>query len=244
MAGERYVGAVWTGEAWLAVAFDREGIDRVAVYEEIGGLWLDVEEVGERVLVSVPVGLVEERGERPPEPLAREVLGPRADTVYTPPVREATRKRRFSAATRAHERKAGDGLSRAAFDASDAIAQVDELLQEVPEARPVIAEAHPEVCFRAFAGEPIEHPREVAAGYAARMRTLVSVDRDAPPAVQSAAEGTDGHPVTIADVLDGMALAYTARPGPGTLRTLPTDPPTDPTGLEMAMTYRADRPLV
>ncbi|WP_123538601.1 DUF429 domain-containing protein [Halosimplex salinum] len=242
--GPLYVGVDWSGGSWVAVAFDPSGFDHAAVFEEVGDLWVRYEEVAERVLVDLPIGLVEEGEEgRRCDELAREVLGPMGRTVVTPPVREATRKRRYPAAQRVNERKAGRGITERAFAMSDAIAAVDELLRNVPEAHAAFAESNPEVCFRAFAGEPLEHSKAYAAGYAERMRTLAQYDRDAPPAVQAAAASTEGHEVAVADVLDAMALAYTAAPGDGTLRTLPADPPTDAKGLPMGITYRADAPL-
>ena len=47
----------------------------------------------------------------------------------------------------------------------------------------------------------------------------------------------------VDDVLDTVALAYTARPGPGKLRSLPPDPPTDTEGLPTRIVYRASAPL-
>lgn len=241
---DRYVGADWAGGSWLAVAFSGEGFEEATVFEEVGDLWYRHEDA-ERVLADVPIGLIEEgEDERAADRLAREVLGPRAAAVFTPPVREATRKQRYAAANRVNERKTGRGLSKQAFAISGAIAAVDELLQEFPEARGVVREAHPEVCFRAFAGEPLERSKTTAAGYAERMRTLAEFDPDAPPVVQKTAEATAGHEVAVDDVLDAVALGYTARPGPGELRTLPPDPPTDATGLPMEMVYRAEEPLV
>ncbi|WP_276270579.1 DUF429 domain-containing protein [Haloarcula litorea] len=244
MAEDLYVGVVRSGDAWLAVAFTTDGFDHAAVFEGIGDCWARYEETARLVLVAVPVGLVESGDPvRRCDERARAVLGPRAETVTTPPVREATRKQRYSAANRTHERKSGAALSEAAFDRSDAIAMVDELLQEVPEAAAVVRSAHPDLCFRAFAGEPLEHPSAVAAGYAERMRTLAHYDRDAAPTVQHAAEATAGHDVTVADVLDAVVLAYTATPGAADLRTLPPDPPTDAAGLPMELVYRAAAPL-
>ncbi|WP_251329613.1 DUF429 domain-containing protein [Haloplanus pelagicus] len=239
-----YVGADVSSGSWVAVAFDAEEFDHAAVFEEVGDLWLRYEDRAEQILLDVPIGLIEEGSAgREPERLARETLGPRRSAVFTPPVREATRKRRYPAAKRVNERKTGTGLTKQAFAISDDIAAVDELLQELPEAREVIAEAHPEVCFRAFAGEPLEHSKLTAGGYAERMRTLAEFDHDAPPVVQSAAEATGGASVGVDDVLDAVVLGYTARPGPGTLRTLPPDPDTDPTGLPMRMVYRSSSPL-
>lgn len=240
-----YVGVSRADGVWLAAAFDGSGFDRAAVYPGIGDLWADYEDRAERILVDVPIGLVEtgDPGRRCDE-LARAVLGPQAGTVVTPPVREATRKRRFPAAKRVNERKAGHELSRRAFERSDGIAAVDELLQHVPEAGDVIVESHPEVCFRAFASETLEREKRYAGGYAERMRTLAGHDRDAPPTVQAAAEATGDHEVAVGDVLDATVLAYAARPGPGELRSLPPDPPLDDAGLPMRIAYRSETPLV
>ncbi|WP_435196742.1 DUF429 domain-containing protein [Natronomonas sp. EA1] len=238
-----YVGL--TAEPWLAVAFSPTGFDHVQVFDSVGAAWLAYEETAARILVGVPIGLIESgRGHRECDELAREAVGPQREHIVPPPVREATRKRRFPAATRTHERKAGVRLTERAFAASEAIAAVDELLQELPDARGVFAESHPELCFRAFAGEPLEEPKGTAAGYAERMRTLAELNRDAPPVVQGVAEGTTGFEVSVPDVLDAVALAYTARPGDAPLRSLPEEPPLDAEGLPMAMHYRADAPLV
>ena len=240
-----YVGADVASGSWIAVAFDAEGFDHATVFAEVGDLWLEYEERAERILLDVPIGLVEDgSAERACDSLAREVLGSRSRAVFTPPVREATRKRRYPAAKRVNERKTGKGLTKQAFAISDDIAAVDELLQELPEAREVIAEAHPEVCFRAFAGDPLDYSKRRAAGYAERMRTLAEFDRDAPPVVQSAAEATGGEDVDVDDVLDAVVLGYTARPGPGDIRTLPSEPERDPTDLPMRMVYRAEASLL
>jgi len=240
-----YVGVVYSEGDWLSVGFDGDGFDHAAVSDGVGDCWARYEERAVRLLVGLPVGLVESGDPtRRCDELARSALGPRGEAVVTPPVREATRKRRFSTAERVHQRKGDAALSRRAFAASDGIAMVDELLQEVPEAAAVVRSAHPELCFRAFADEPLSYPRDTAGGYAERMRTLAHYDRDAAPTVQHAADATGGHDVTVADVLDAVALAYTAQPGGGDLRSLPADPPTDPKGRPMELVYRADAPLV
>jgi predicted RNase H-like nuclease len=245
MAGELYLGVDWSGGSWFAVAFDREGFDHADVFGEIGELWHRYEEVAERVLIDVPIGLIESGEEgRACDDLARDVLGPRSASVFTPPVREATRRHGYKAAKRVNERKAGRGLSKQAFAISQGIAEVDDLLRNVPEARAAFLESHPEVCFRALAGEPLEHSKRKAGGYAERMRTLATFDPDAPAAVQAAAEAAGGREVAVDDVLDATVLAYAARPGPGELRSLPPDPPTDPKGLPKQIVYRADEPLV
>jgi len=239
-----FVGVSKGDGGWVAVLFTADGFEGADVFEGIGGVWAAYEESAERILVDVPIGLREEsEDERPCDTAARDVLGPRSSAVITPPTREAARKRRFPAATRAQQRTTGRELSRAAFERSDSVVAVDDLLQEVTEARPVFAEAHPEVCFRAFAGTTLDHDADLAAGYAERMRALATFDRDAPPIVQESAEATAGHAVAVHTVVDAVALGYTARPGPGDRFTLPGEPPTDATGLPMSIVYRAPEPL-
>jgi predicted RNase H-like nuclease len=244
MAEDRYVGVSWSDGSWLAVAFTADGYEETVVAGGIGDIWARYEEDTRLILVDVPIGLVQSGDPRRRcDALARSVLGPRAGALVDPPVREATRKRRYSTAKRVHERKADATLAEDAFALSEGIAMCDELLQEVPEAAAVVRGSHPELCFRAFAPEPLEHDETVAAGYAERMRTLARHDRDAPPVVQRVAEATEGHDVRVADVLNAVVLAYTARPGEGNLRSLPAEPPTDASGRPMELVYRADAPL-
>jgi predicted RNase H-like nuclease len=241
---ETYVGVDWSGDAWLAVAFGAGGYDHAELFGEIGELWDYYEELADLILVDIPIGLVESgSGGRKCDSLARSVLGPRSRSVFTPPVREATRKRRYPAAKRVNERKTDRSLSKQAFAISDQIAAVDDLLRNVPEARTAIRESHPEVCFRALAGEPLDHSKRKAGGYAERMRTLAGHDPDAPPVVQAVAESAGGASVTVDDVLDAVVLAYTASPGAAPLRSLPSEPPTDPKGLPMEIVYRSPEPL-
>jgi predicted RNase H-like nuclease len=239
------LGVDWSSGSWFAVAFDRAGFDHAAVFEEIGELWHRYEDAAERVLIDMPIGLIKDGEERRKcDELARSVLGPRSRSVFTPPVREATRRHGYKAAKRVNERKSGRSLSKQAFNISQGIAAVDDLLRNVPEARDAFAESHPEVCFRALAGEPLEHSKRKAGGYAERMRTLATFDADAPAVVQSAAEAAGGEDVAVDDVLDATVLAYATKPGPGERYSLPLDPPTDAKGLPMRIVYRASEPLV
>jgi predicted RNase H-like nuclease len=238
-----YVGAVARGGVWLAVAYTDEGYDHAAVLDGVGELWARYEETAERVAVDVPIGLESTTAPRPNEAAAVELLGERREALIPALVREAARKQRYRAAARVHERKTGRSLSQAAFERARIIAGVDEFMTTIDDARPVFVEALPELCYRAFAGEPLSYAPDVAAGYAERMRILAGFDRDAPPTVQSVAEATEGDAVPIPAVLDGVALALTMRPGPGDLRSLPADPPTDEKGLPMQYVYRSETPL-
>ena len=237
---DHYVGGVAGDDGWLAVAYTADGFDHAAVFDGIGELWTRYEESADRIAIDVPIGLEASSAPRPNEAAARGLLGERGEAVVPAPVREATKKQRHRTAARAHERKTGEELSEAAFRSSRFVAAVDEFLDAIDEAPPVFLEAHPELCYLAFAGEPMAGPPGIAAGYAERMRTLAEFDANAPPTVQSVAEATSGFRIPIPAVLDAVAIGLTVRPGPGSLRSLPADPPTDDRGLPMAYVYRSD----
>ena len=239
---EYYVGSVARNGLWLAAAYTEDGYDHAAVLEGVGELWTRYEETAARIAVDVPIGLGSTTAPRPNEQVTRELLGDGGGVVPTP-VREAVRKQRYRTASRVHERKTGHELPRNAFESAGLAAAMDEFLDAIDEARPVFVEAHPELCYLAFAREAMADPPETAAGYAERMRTLAEFDRDAPPTVQSVAEATAGHRLPIPAVVDSVALGLTVRPGPGELRSAPSDPPTDDRGLPMRYVYRSETAL-
>lgn len=243
VVSDYYVGGVARGDAWLAVAYTEDGYDHTTIVDGVGELWTEYEDDAERIAVDVPIGLEDATAPRPNERALRELLGDRGDAVVQAPVREAARKQRYRTAARVHERKTGLELPRAAFERSRLVTGMDEFLTTIDEARPVFVEAHPELCYLGFHGEPMARAPETAAGYAERMRTLAEFDVDAPPTVQSVAEATEGHQVPVPAVVDAVALGLTIRPGAGELRSLPADPPTDERGLPMRYVYRSDRSL-
>ena len=243
VVSDYYVGGVARGDVWLAVAYTEDEYDHATVVDGVGELWTEYEDGAARIGVDVPIGLEDAAAPRPNERALRTLLDSRSDAVVQAPVREAARKQRYRTAARVHERKTGSELPRSAFERARLVTGMDEFLTSIDEARPVFVEAHPELCYLAFDGEPMAHAPETAAGYAERMRTLAEFDVDAPPTVQSVAEATEGHEVPIPAVVDAVALGLTVRPGAGELRSLPDDSPTDDRGLPMRYVYRSETPL-
>lgn len=234
-----YVGADWAGGGWLAAVFEGGAFAEAALHGEAGELWSAYGERAERICVDAPIGLpTDGPEERECDRLAREAVGPRASSVFRVPVREAIHKQSRRAASRVNERKTGTGIGAHTWNIAAPVRQLDSLLRNVAPTREVFREAHPEVCFRAFAGEPLAHAKTTAAGYAERMDALEAYDPDAPGLAREVARAGGGE-ATVDDALDALALALTARPGDEPLRSLPPDPPTDDEGLPMEMVYRS-----
>jgi predicted RNase H-like nuclease len=239
---ETFVGVAWTGEGWLAAVYDEAGFRRGATFEEIGGLWATHAETAERICVGVPVGLPSEGSdERAPDPLVRSHLPDHA--VPRVPVRAAVHKQTRRAAARVNERRTGQPLDERAWSLAVPIRQVDSLLRHVAETPPVFREAHPELCYRAFAGAVATQPRGSAAGYAQRLNALEAYEEGAAIAVRAVARAAADTPARVADALDAVALGLTAAPGPYPLRALPEKLAPDEAGLPLGVVYRGEDAL-
>lgn len=191
------------------------------------------------VLVDIPIGLrTDSEEERVCDKRAREALGrPRGSSVFPAPCRPAVYASDLNSASQVNKAKTGRGLSRQAVNLIPKIREVDTLLQESPEAREVVREIHPELCFWALNGrEAMTDGKKNPEGLLERLEILTSFDDRAGSV---AAEALLGHPRSVVardDVLDALAAAVTASHS-NALRTLPETPERDQQGIPMEMVY-------
>jgi predicted RNase H-like nuclease len=137
----------------------------------------------------------------------------------------------------------GKGISRQSYALLPKIREVDQLLRQEAEARRVIREVHPEVCFWALAGaRPMQVNKKDTAGFAERRKVLKAAY---PPADKIIAEGLhwiQGKGAARDDLMDALAAAVTGLIGGTKLKTLPASPEQDAHGLPMEMVYFVPSP--
>lgn len=256
----RYVGVDWDSGAWVAVGCPENGRPDAAMFDSMEALWQTHGGDGTRIVVDVPIGLcdaldtadgcVESDGElsRRCDDLARRVLGPRSSSVFTPPCREAARKAaagdRYSEVNETNKKRTGKGLMRQAANIAPGIIEVEEFILTEEESTTVV-EGHPEVCFRAFADDVLQYSKRTAPGMAERLTALEKATEYAEGTWRRLAEslGEQGHDAGADDLIDALALAYTAKAPVGELHRLPETPPRDAEGLPMQMVYRRSEPF-
>lgn len=256
----RHVGVDWDSGEWIAVGYPAGGGASAGTFDTIGELWATHGESADRIVVDVPVGLCQSRetqtgcpetdGElsRPCDDLARQVLGSRSSSVFTPPCRAAAKKvvddAAYSEVNETNRDRTGKGLMRQAANIAPGIVEVETLL--LGEGDPtVVVEGHPEVCFRAFAGAPLEYSKRTAPGMVERLAALEDNTEYEAGTWRRLAEtlGQRGHDTGADDLLDALALAITASAPESEFQRLPQDPPTDAAGLPMQMVYRRQTPF-
>jgi len=185
--------------------------------------------------VDIPIGLIEERqpGGRDCDRCARRLLGRRASSVFTPPIRpllDATH----------YDQVRGHGLSIQAFNILPKIREVDRLMTPALQHR--VYEAHPELAFQALAGQPLQDRKKTVAGREARLRVLDNIPsllfhgiRAAFERIRRACKRTD---VAPDDILDAYVLMWTAlRIRHALAHRVPRSPQYDARGLRMEIWY-------
>lgn len=253
-----YLGVDGCPDGWIAVAYDDHGYADSGLYSHIEDLYGKYGAEAETVLVDVPIGLRERsNAKRPCDVAARTLLSPdRHSSVFAPPIRAAVHADSYEEAKRIQEEHTDGSLGVQAWGIADGIAQVDRFLRETrPGAVGVVREAHPEVAFWALAGEKATQYSKTGqpvAAFVERVDRLEMIDPDVLSHFRTAGRDMDAA-VGVDDLVDAFALAVTASPLTGDLRTLPgekagvdsgssdeqcdPDDPGDPAGLPMEMVY-------
>lgn len=178
--------------------------------------------------VDIPIGLPS-HGRRKADVEARRFVGPRNPSVFYTPPREVLEAETYDQARTLARTRFGLGVSSQVHRGlRRRILEADETVRG---GAPLI-EAHPEVSFRALAGEPVQHPKRTWNGQMQRLRLLEAAGIHLPDDLGRAGE------VAADDVLDAAAAAWTAhRYTLGRARSLPDPPDVDDHGTRMAIWY-------
>ena len=148
--------------------------------------------------VDMPIGLPE-RGVRECDRLAKAFVGVRRNSVFMTPPRRVLAAASYAAANEIAPELFGAKISQQAWALRRIIAVVEAIADDR------VIEVHPEVSFRAMAGEPLPDAKTTWNGQALRRRLLREAGIELPEDVGEAAA------VPPADVLDAAAAAWSAR---------------------------------
>lgn len=257
------VGVDWASGYWITAAItDDEDEVSLNAYPSIYNVWHD-HQTADEILVDIPIGLPGEsseefldEGRRLCDVAARDALPSQIrSSVFPTPCRKAVEASDYETARDHNEAILGRGLGSQSWSLVPRIREVDVFLRNTSDAREIVRESHPEVCFAALA-DGLEERKATGAGLRTRREILADLDDDRlatafddKKAEVDPDEGDDReyaawkHRITktrLDDVLDALVLAHTA--SLDETESLPTatdhlqnrdDPPTD--GCELPM---------
>lgn len=226
---------------WLAGIKDDTGKITLEVYPTIKDLW-QAQRESESIAIDIPIGFrccSDGSEERVCDKEARKALGqPRGSSVFVVPCREAIYAKTYDEASRINLECTGRKIPVFSWGIMPKICQVDAFLQSNEEARKVITEIHPEVCFWGLAGKKsMKANKKEWVGTEERIDVLL---RFLPEVKDLLLRGMTRlkREVVADDILDALAALVTIDGGPGSLLKLPGKPEIDSTGLPMSMAYR------
>ena len=182
--------------------------------------------------IDMPIGL-SEAGPRRCDQEARRFLGhPRGTSVFPAPIRPMLPAPDYGEACAIGRASDGRALSRQAWNLLPRIRQLDDLLQRRIPWRQRIGEAHPEVIFQLWAGQPLEEGKRQLGG---RRQRRELIEARWPGVVAAATAQLPRGGWAADDLLDALACLRAAeRRATGIALELGGDP--DGTGLAMAIT--------
>jgi predicted RNase H-like nuclease len=217
------VGVDGCRSGWVAVHLSEGRFAQALFCEDFAGI-VERAESAAVIAVDIPIGLPT-AGKREADAAARAFLGRGASSVFSTPPRQVLEAETYQAARAVARRLGGPGVSSQSYALRAKILEVEPIAA----ADRRIHEVHPEVSFRAMAGQAMSASKKTWNGLQQRRRLLERAGIRLPDEV-----GEAGRRAGPDDLLDAAAAAWSAiRIGSGQGRSLP-DPPE--TGLE-------DRPM-
>ena len=231
------VGVDGCKAGWFAVEIAAGKDWTINVFSDVKSLWQKIYQSSPVILIDVPIGLPG-KNPRSCDLLARKVLRRRSSSVFPVPCRRATRAMSYKDASRINFKETGKKLSVQSWNISSRINEVDAFLSVTPEARGLIRESHPEVCFWALAGgRPMQFNKKAADGYLERKHLLQNLLPLSGKIIKSAKDRYRRKDLAPDDILDALALALTALSPPESIVTFPPNPPLDDQQLAMEIVY-------
>lgn len=213
---------------WVVVRRNRDGCFEAPFVAET----LDAFPPADFVVIDIPIGLPAS-GKRECDRIARDLLGPRRNSVFTGVRRPLLSKSTYEEAN-AWAKRNGAGISKQLWGIVQKIDEVDNWI--TPERSRTFREGHPELSFLAAAGGPMKFAKKKPGGETERLEVLVNfIDRST---VLNWLDEATHFGVAWDDIMDALALCRTAaRVALGCHGQLPADPPRDACGLPMEMVF-------
>jgi predicted RNase H-like nuclease len=204
-------GADVTKGRWVIVVLRDGDFDRAIVTKNLADILGGTKGL-EVLAVDIPIGLPEGKEHRQCDLAAKAFLKPRSSSVFFTPPRPVLEAPTYQEGNQLSWHDYERGVSAQAYALGQKILEVDPIAASDDR----VIEIHPEVCFRAMKGEPLEYSKHSWNGQAERRQLIAGAGIGLPDHLSEAGQ------VPPDDILDAAAAAWTAwRLAQGTAKVLP-----------------------
>jgi len=239
-----FVGVDGCKAGWFAVALtetDSFGVFQFPKIPDLYSYFCDGN-THVRILVDIPIGLINSKSNckrRFCDVEARSLLRPyRQSSVFPTPCREAIYAKSYESACDINEEVTGKRLTKQTWGIVPKIREMNDFLIATDSAKEKIIEIHPEICFWALAGKPMEHSKKENEGFNERKKLLQEICTFTDEIVQNALSKYRRKDVARDDILDALVASVTAKLSfQRGLKSIPEIPEKDSQGLPMQIVY-------
>lgn len=234
-----YIGVDGCRAGWFVVSLDDKDEFKIDIFSDIHALW-DIYSGSSSILIDIPIGLPGGNiTNRKCDLEARKILGlKKGSCVFPAPCRPAVYARDYRKANNLNRKIIGKGLSYQVWNIIPKIWETDKLITGNSNARKVIRESHPEICFWSMTGKVMTYSKKTAGGIRERLKILKSVYNRSEEIFSYALEKYKRRYLARDDILDAISLAVTAKERVWHLVSIPHDPQFDLKGIQMEIVYR------
>ncbi len=190
------------------------------------------------IFIDIPIGLIGSGDSaRECDRAARQMLGPRRSSIFSPPCRPVLQAIDYDEARRISQASIGKKLSKQSFFITPKIREVDDFLLQ-DKNKKIVREVHPELAFWGLNGrQPMTQNKKTQAGFDERLALLRVYIPQAASVVASVMQVYPRKDLLRDDIVDAMVCLVVARSPNHALQTVPAVVPRDSKGLAMEIVF-------
>ncbi len=192
-------GADVTKGHWVVVVLRDDTFDRATITKNLAEFLEETQDL-DVLAVDIPIGLPEGKEHRQCDLAAKAFLRPRSSSVFFTPPRPVLEAPTYQEGNHLSWHNYERGVSAQAYALGQKILEVDPVAASDDR----VIEVHPEVCFRAMKGEPLDYSKHSWNGQAERRRLIAGAGIHLPDDLPNAGK------VPPDDLLDAAAAAWSA----------------------------------
>ncbi len=202
------VGVDGCKSGWFAVAIYDNGKWELLTFKSVGDLH-KVYADSDIILIDIPIGLKGSgKEERLCDLRARKLLGHgRGSSVFPVPCRQAVYCESYEEAHKTNKEIMERGLSKQTWGIVSKIREVDEFIVKNKSVIGRLKESHPEVCFYALSGQPMQYSKKYREGADERINVLRKLYQNTDEIIEYALNNYKRKELALDDIVDALCLS-------------------------------------
>lgn len=232
-----FIGIDGCKYGWFVVKISQESWE-IELIKKINELKINFDTT-KKILIDIPIGLVDRHLKaRQCDQEARQLLGKRASSIFTAPIREILGANNYKNACLINKEYTAKKISLQTWNLIPKIKEIDNFLMKNKKYKTLFNESHPELVFWFLNNKSeLKYSKKTNEGIDERLNILIKYYQNAIEIYNYAIKKYLRKDVKKDDIIDAISLATIGFISNNYLKTIPSIPEIDSQGLEMKIAY-------